>query len=199
MSGRRRSVLVAVVAPAAGLMAATAAAGPVSAAGTGGVELTPVAPTPGTAFHVTAGPHRPARLAFDLRNVGSVAADAHIYPAAASRNGTAYAVGGPGTARWIALPDQVVHLEPGATRHVEVGVDATRAPAGRLVYGAVVQEPVGDAAVRPRVATLVYLQRSGRSAPTRPLVWLVLAFLLVAGTSGAVASESRRHLRRRCS
>src|SRR5207248_1573970 len=133
------------------------------------------------------------------RNIGPVAADAHIYPAAVSRTGTAYAVAGPGTAPWIGLPDQVVHLEPGATRRVEVRVDASRAPAGSVVYGAVVQEAVGDVAVRPRVATLVYLHRSGPSP--RPVAWLVLASLLaslvVARTAAVVASESRRGLGRR--
>src|SRR3954471_11324895 len=188
----RITIVAAVVAAGAAVAMVVGAATPVGAAGTGGVELTPVAPTDGTAFHVVASAGHPGVLAFELRNISGAPAEAHLYPAAVSRTGTAYSVSSSGTASWIALPDQIVHLDAGESRHFEASVDSAAAPPGQVVYGAVVQENLGDVAVRRRVATLVYLTRHERGGPPTPLAWLVLATMLLGAAALAVVLQAAR-------
>jgi hypothetical protein len=159
------------------------------AAGTGGVELTPL-PTvdsqghPVTAFHVAPG----ASARFALRNLTTHPATVLVYAAAATRSPSgAYAVGGPGSARWIAFPDRTVTLAPHAVQLV--GFRLNRAIPKGSKYGAIVLEQ-RDGMVVQRAATLVYLTAPGTPLKTaeRALLPILVAGLLI----GAAVAAHRR-------
>jgi hypothetical protein len=130
------------------------------AAGTGGVELTPGGSS--SAFHASLKAGQTATAQFTLTNLKATPTDIRLYAASASKGGDGgYAVGGPGSAPWISIDDQVVHLAAHQAKRYSFTIARDTAPRGEgLTYGAVVLEEAGGNLVT-RAATLVYLDRIG--------------------------------------
>ena len=130
------------------------------AAGTGGVELTPGGSS--SAFHASLKAGQSATAEFTLTNLKGAPADIRLYAASASRGGDGgYAVGGPGSAPWISIDNQIVHLAAHQAKRYSFTITRDTAPRGEgLTYGAVVLEEAGGNLVT-RAATLVYLDRVG--------------------------------------
>ena len=165
---------------------------PAAASGAGGIEITPLTDgRPTSSFHVS--PPRSGartRIAFDVRNVSTVPAEARLYAASVSQTGSAYAVGGAGSAPWIRLGPTTVWLAPGEVRRVEAEVSVPRGAKGGAI-GAVVEEPAGDTAVVRRVATLVHLEPGGEPVVPRPVVLLLVATVLVGAAAALVVRQAR--------
>lgn len=173
--------------------------GPVTgawAAGTGGIELTPLPAFDSsghlvTAFHVSLPADGVGHEAFELRNLTSTAHSEEIYAASAAHQGGGYAIGSPGSAPWIDLPDQTVTLAPHSSQVFHFSVHRRGAPVGPLVYGAVVQVDRTSPALVTRVATLVYLSEPGPSRVV-PIILVAVAAALVLGAAGLTVMRSRR-------
>lgn len=161
MTVRRLLIAMAVAAGASAVLGGVA-----QAAGTGGIELTPGGT--GSAFHVSLEAGQRGTAEFTLTNLQGAPAQIRLYAAAATKGADGgYAVGGPGSAAWISIDDQVVRLSPHQARTYRFAIDRDSAPRGEgLTYGAVVLEQAGGNVVT-RAATLVYLDRvgPGGSAP----------------------------------
>ncbi|MBC7679748.1 MAG: hypothetical protein H7233_12290 [Pseudorhodobacter sp.] len=166
------------------LLGTLATAGVASAAGVGGVEVTP---RQGSSFHVTAPPNGTADEEFTVRNIGRTTATVRLYTASAdSTDSGGWSVGGAGSAPWLELPAASVTLQPGQSRDLRftvLGSDDSR-------NGAVVVEQ-GTGTVVQRAATLVYAT-PGRAVP---LPWLILAvavgLLGLAGVGVAIGARRR--------
>jgi hypothetical protein len=174
---RSLALFVAGLASVAALMSSAPAA---SAAGTGGVELTPI-PTVDkhgkavTAFHV----HTGTQARFALRNLTDHVATVRVYAAAATRSSTgAYSIGGSGSARWVELPAQTVTMAAHAVQYRSMQISTKNIPKG-TAYGAVVVEQVRGT-VAQRAATLVYLDRGTVSPVRRALLPIGIAVGLLA-------------------
>lgn len=173
------------VAAAAALVLALAL--PASAAGTGGIE---VSPYPGvvdgkqvTAFHVSA----PGKAAWALRNTTGETRTGRLYAASASPDGKGgWVIGDAGSSPYLDFPERDVTLAPHEVRVSELRV---RGEVDREEHAAIVVE-VRNGSVVARAATLVYLQPgSAGGLPALP-VGLAVLVLLAAGT--AVTAARRR-------
>ena len=165
------------------------------AAGTGGIELTPLPAFDAgghliTAFHVSLPAGGVAHEHFELRNLNDVTHTEQLYAAAAATNGHGgYTIGGPGSAGWIGLADQSVTLGPHAAKLFSFDVHRHGTPVGPLVYGAIVQVDITTSVVR-RVAVLVYLSEPGPGRVV-PIALAVLAALVLLGAAALVARSRR--------
>lgn len=193
MSGRRRAV-------AASLAGAAALAlwlpGTATAAGTGGIEVSPV---PGvidghqvTAFHERT-PQRGATrpVAFALRNVTAHPRAAQLYAARAERqpDGT-WVVGPAGSSPLVALPPEQVVLPPGAVQQRFFTVRGSKREREQQ-YAAIVVE-VRDGSIVQRAATLVYLDPpQRRPMPLAAALGAAAAVTLAAGGVLAAVRRSR--------
>jgi hypothetical protein len=184
-----RLARTAVVAFLASLLALAPSAG-VLAAGTGGIEISPY---PGvkdgkqvTAFHVTVPRKGSGSVRYSLRNTTSSPKTARLYAASATKSGTAWTIGDPGTSPYLDFPTRTVTLKGDATQLASFRVHGK---VDNKAYGALVVE-VTNGSVTQRAATLVYLE-PGPVLPLPVLIVLVaVALLLVAG--GAVLLARRR-------
>jgi len=164
-------------------------AAPASAAGTGGIE---VSPYPGvvdgrqvTAFHVKVPTDGAATVRYSMRNTTNRSVTGRFYAASATRDGRGgWIIGGPGSTSQVALADQQVSLTPKETRLASFEV--TGSPGE---HAAVVVE-VKQGAVVTRAATLVYLEE-GRRVPL-PLLVVAAAVLLLLLVGGGVLLVRRR-------
>jgi len=167
------------------LLAATAAllvtlALPASAAGTGGIE---VSPYPGvvdgkqvTAFHVSA----PGETAWTLRNTTAEARTGRLYAAAARPDGQGgWTIGDAGSSPYLDFPERDVTLAP---HQVQVSSFRVRGDLERPAHAALVVE-VRNGSVVARAATLVYLQPAGGSGLPALPVGLAVLVLLAAGAA----------------
>jgi hypothetical protein len=166
------------------------APGRAGAAGTGGIE---VSPYPGlvngkqvTAFHTKVPSSGAATVRYSLRNTTTGTRSARLYAASATRDGTGWAIGDPGSSPYITFPERTVTLKAGEVRletfTVHGKVDSTR-------HGAIVVQ-VSTGSITQRAATLVYLEK-GRTVP------LPLLVVLVAGALVALAGAGFLLVRRR--
>lgn len=177
------------LAAAAALVVALAA--PASAAGTGGIE---VSPYPGvvdgeqvTAFHVSA----PGKAAWALRNTTAETRTGRLYAASASPDGHGgWVIGDAGSSPYLDFPERDVTLAP---HQVQVSELRVRGAVERQEHAALVVE-VRNGSVVARAATLVYLQPGGGSG--LPLLPVGVAVLVLLAAGAAVAS-SRAAARRR--
>jgi hypothetical protein len=172
------------LAPVLGAVLLVLAVGaPASAAGVGGVEVTP---SHGSSFSVRAPRNGTSTEAFTLRNIGTTPATVRLYGADAREVDGAWSVGGAGSASWLALPDEAVTLAPGEKRAMTFSVRG----GGAARTGAVVVEQSAGTVVQ-RAATLVH----ETTAPPVPLPLLLVAaavaLLLAAGTGVAAVARRR--------
>ena len=186
----------ATIVAAAGIAVATAV--PAYAAGVDGVDLSPQPAVSAngkvvTSFHVTLKLGGVATQRFLLRNLTAAPKTVRVYAAAANRSPAgAFSVGGPGTAHWIALPDQRITLSPHATRVVSFKVQRSHAPKGHTVYGAVVVEKSAGT-VTERAATLVYLTREGADVTKSVVLPALIAAAVLAMVLFAQARVRSQH------
>lgn len=170
-------------------------AAPALAAGTGGIEVTPV---PGvvdgrqvTAFHVSVPSRGSTSVAFALRGAGAAVATGRLYAARAVADGKGgFSIGEAGSSPYVSMPSATVTLQPKEVRAATFRVHA--GPHGRPgsgSYAAIVVE-VRKGAVVQRAATLVYL-KAGRRVPL-PLLLVLIAGGLVAVTATALVLVRRR-------
>lgn len=159
---------------------------PARAAGTGGIEVTPIpAVADGktvTAFRVQLpGEEESVDVPFSLRNLTDEPRSARLYVATANRakDGT-FDVGSAGSSDYVEMADAEVQLAAGAAERRTFTV---RGEAGEQRYAAVVVE-VQRGSVVQRAATVIYL-KPPRIIPV-PLLLALAAGLLVAVTAGAV-------------
>ena len=168
------------------------APGRAGAAGTGGIE---VSPYPGlvhgkqvTAFHTKVPSSGSTSVRYSLRNTTSTTRSARLYAASASRDGSGWTIGDPGSSPYITFPERTVTLKAGEVRletfTVHGKVDGTQ-------HGAIVVQ-VSSGSITQRAATLVYLEK-GRSVPLPVLlVGAAVLLLVVAGAAVAVTARRRR-------
>ena len=186
-----RLVRTAVVAVLASLLVLAPTAG-VFAAGTGGIEITPY---PGiengkqvTAFHVTVPRKGSGTVRYSLRNTTSSPKTARLYAASATRSGTAWTIGDPGTSPYLDFPARTVTLKGNAAELADFRVHG--AVDGKA-FGALVVE-VTNGSVTQRAATLVYLE-PGPVLPLPVLIVLIaVALLAVAGVAVLLARRRQR-------
>lgn len=188
-----RSVLVVLALPAL-LLSGTA---PVLAAGTGGIEITPV---PGqrdgraiTTFRVEVPRAGSDDVPYLVSNVEDGPRSARVYAARVTRSDGNFVLDGPGSSPYVSMPDRDVMLLPGQvleeTFEVTAGPDG---PPGQEAYAAVVVE-VRNGAVVQRANTLIYLG-AGPVVPV-PILLAVGAGLLALVAGGGVVLGARRRRR----
>lgn len=185
-----RLARAAVVAFLAALLVLAPSAG-VLAAGTGGIEISPY---PGvkdgkqvTAFHVSVPRKGFAKVRYSLRNTTRSPRTARLYAASATRNGTAWSIGDPGTSPYLDFATRTVTLSGSASQIADFSV---RGKVKGEQYGALVVE-VTNGSVTQRAATLVYLS-PGPVLPLPVLIVLIaVALLLVAGVALLLVRRQR--------
>lgn len=166
-------------------LAATAAllvtlALPASAAGTGGIE---VSPYPGvvngkqvTAFHVGV----PGETTWVLRNTTGESRTGRLYAAAARPDGQGgWVIGDAGSSTYLDFPERDVTLAP---HEVQVSSFRVRGDLDHDAHAALVVE-VRNGSVVARAATLVYLRADGGSGLPALPVGLAVLVLLAAGAA----------------
>lgn len=167
---------------------------PAQAAGTGGIEVTPVPPVRDgqqvTSFRVDVPSSGQEQVPFTVRNVEDGERSARVYAAAVSKaaDGT-LSLGEPGSSRWVTLEAEDLTLASGQVQQRAFTVNGGELPDDEEVLAAVVVE-VRTGSVVQRASTLVRLER-GRTVPL-PLLAVLAAVLLVAGAGVAVAVLGRR-------
>ena len=164
------------------------------AAGTGGIEVTPV---PGqrdgrtvTTFQVEVPHDGSVRVPYLLSNLEDEPRSARIYSARVTESSGSFALDDPDSSPYVSMPDREVTLQPEEVREefftVSPGDDG---PPSDRAYAAVVVE-VRNGAVVQRANTLIYLTAAPR-VPL-PLLVLVVAVVLVALVGAGVAVAGRR-------
>lgn len=174
---------------------------PVGAAGTGGIEVTPLpAVVDGkqvTAFHVELPGAGPDDVEFLLRNVADGQRAATVYAARATRSADgSFDVGDAGSSPYVSYAKRSVTLGKGEQRPQSFRVERPKGKQpSQQVFAAIVVE-VGDGSVIQRAATLVYLD-PGRQLPVPlPLLLVAVAGALLALAGAGVALVTRRRRRR---
>ena len=162
---------------------------PASAAGTGGIEVSPYPGVVGghqvTAFHVKVPSRGSVSVRYSLRNTTDAAVQGRLYAASATSNGQdGWTLGTAGSSSYVELADQQVSLSAHETRLASFDVHG---PAG--THAAIVIE-VKQGAVVTRVGTLVYLER-GRTVPLPVLLVGVAVLLLLVGGAGVLWARKR--------
>ena len=165
--------------------------GGAGAAGTGGIEVTPVPEDSrsANAFVVDADA---GEVGFFLRNVVTEQRSARLYAAdATEQDGGGFSIGGPGSSELIQLDEQEVTLQAGEVRRMSFELAEPDRDQEGTRWAAVVIE-VEQGSVVQRAATLVQIEpASGLPLPLL-LVLLAVALLVVAGVAvGAVARRRR--------
>lgn len=166
---------------------------PALAAGTGGIEVTPVPPVrdgkQATSFRVDVPSSGREQVPFTVRNVEDGERSARVYAAAVTRaaDGT-LSLGNPGSSRWVSLAAEEVTLAAGEVQERSFTVNGGDLPDGQVLAAVVVE--VRNGSVVQRASTLVRLER-GRTVPL-PLLVVVAAVLLLAFAGAGVALLGRR-------
>lgn len=170
------------------------ATAPALAAGTGGIEVTPLTTGSGgraaTAFHVDLRESGTTRVAFALRNITTGERRGRVYVASAQRSSTGeYDVGRAGSSPYVSWPEQQVTLSAGEARRetFTVGLHGHDLPK-QQVYAAVVVE-VANGAVVQRAATLIYLKPVRGLHLPRGLVVVAVALLLASAVTLVVVRQ----------
>ncbi len=164
--------------------------GPASAAGTGGIEISPY---PGvvegkqlTAFRTKV----PAdTVEYSLRNTTAAPKSARLYAASAAADGKGgWAIGDAGSSPYLVFADQRVTLKAQETRLSSFGV---RGEIERETVGAIVVE-VTSGSVTTRAATLVYLSPSPLVPLPLLIVLIAVGVLLLAGVAFVLVRRKGR-------
>ena len=168
------------------------------AAGTGGIEVTPV---PGvvdgkqvTAFRAELPESGTTQVRFALRNITKEPRSARVYAASARADGQGgFAIGDAGSSPHVRLEDRTVRLAANETRAetFDVLAPGDDRPDG-TVHAAVVIE-VKQGAVVQRAATLVYLEPGDSPPRSRWVAWVAGAVLAAVILGWLLVRRRRRH------
>jgi hypothetical protein len=155
---------------------------PAHAAGTGGIEITPVPAQrdgrPVTTFEVEVPRDGEVEVPFLISNIEDGTRSARVYSARVTESGGSFALDAPGSSPYVSMPDRDVRLEEGEVREASFTVSAGEDGVPESTeYAAVVVE-VRNGAVVQRANTLIYLT-AGPRVPL-PLVVVGIAVLLIA-------------------
>lgn len=175
----------------AALALVVAGAVPASAAGTGGIE---VSPYPGivdghqvTAFHATVPGSGEGKVAWSLRNTTGAVATGRLYAAAATSDGHGgWTIGEAGSSPYLRFDSREVRLAP---HEIQVSEFAVHGDLDGPQHAAIVVE-VRNGSVVARAATLVYLVPGPAGA--LPGITVGLALLLVLAASAGVWQARKR-------
>lgn len=167
---------------------------PSHAAGTGGIEVTPVPAVrdgkPVTTFEAEVPHDGRVEVPYLLSNVEDGPRTATVYSARVLQSDGSFSLDDEGSSPYVTLDKQEVTLQPGEVREesftVHPGPDGP--PEGEA-FAAVVVE-VRNGAVVQRANTLIYLT-PGRRLPL-PLVLVLVAVGLVTAAAVAVVAVGRR-------
>lgn len=167
-------------------------AAPAGAAGTGGLDVTPVPAfvdgEPVTSFRVEVPSEGSRRVPFTLRNVTDEERSARLFVAAVTRDGDGFRLGAAGSSPHVSMPDREVTLAGQEVREEFFTVTGPRPEQQRLA--AVVLE-VTNGAVTTQASTLIYLE-PGRRLSLPWLLVLLAVVLLLTATAAVVLAERRR-------
>lgn len=180
----------------AGLAAAAllALSSPALAAGTGGLDITPLLPSSDgrapTAFHTTLPESGTVTVPFALRNLSKGPRTGRVYAADVTKTNGNYAVGAADTSPWVQLANREVTLKAAQVERLSFRVRrGSHDLPTHTTYAAIVLE-VRTGSVVTRAATLVYLEpKRGLGLPTGPTV---LAVVVLVAAAGAVVLGRRR-------
>ncbi|MFP5218335.1 MAG: hypothetical protein ACLGIG_01165 [Actinomycetes bacterium] len=154
---------------------------PARAAGTGGIEVTPLTePVDGaapTSFRVDVPSDGTERVPFLVRNVDDQPRSARLFVAPVRRDGDSFALGEPDASEWVEYEARDVTLQPGESQEHALVVRGGKLPDDEVLAAVVVQ--VRSGSVVQRASTLIYLDE-GRRVPLPLLVVLVAVLLAVA-------------------
>lgn len=170
-------------------------AGPAKAAGTGGIEVTPLPSVvdgkPATAFRVDVPSSGSVEVPYQLRNVAEEERSARIYVAAVDRdeNGT-FSLLDPGSSRFASMDPQSVTLAVGESREESFTIRGGELPDDEQLAAVVVE--VTNGSIVQRASTLIYFER-GRQVPL-PLLLVGAAVLLVVAAGAAFSVVARRRV-----
>lgn len=167
------------------------------AAGTGGIEVTPV---PGqrdgravTTFQVEVPRDGSIEVPFLLSNLEDEPRSARIYTARVTEADGSFSLDDRDSSPYVSLPDREVTLAPDEVRETTFTVSAgSDGPPDEQVYAAVVVE-VRNGSVVQRANTLIYLTPAPRLP--LPLLALGIAVVLLAVTAAAVLMTAARRRR----
>ena len=148
---------------------------PASAAGTGGIEVSPYPGTVNghqvTAFHTKVPSRGSATVRYSLRNVTAAPVSGRLYAASATPDGKgSYVIGDAGSSPYLTLKTQQMTLTP---KQVRLSTFSVHGDLSKRHFAAVVVE-VRNGAIVQRAATIVYLE-PGRRVPL-PLLIILIAF-----------------------
>ena len=165
---------------------------PASAAGTGGIEISPY---PGvvngkqvTAFRADLPRNGSSRsVRYSLRNTTSSPKSGRLYAASATRDDKGdFTIGDPGSSPYISFPAKDVTLPGGAS---QIASFTVHGKISERTYGALVVE-VTQGAITQRAATIVYLS-PGPVLPI-PVLLAIGAAVLIAAVGVALWLVRRR-------
>ncbi len=160
-----------------------------------------VTPSPDGRLHITtrAGTTSTGQLRLFNKTDAPLALTLSVSPATVAADGQASLGGDTEPVSWIELPASPLTLAPGATRIIDVRVNAPRTLSSDRMAVAVVAEPAlspaGEApAVLQRVAMTTLLEPDDESliASLGAYPWLALALLLVVALLLAAVARNRR-------
>lgn len=193
---RLRAALTGLAVSLTALVVAT----PAGAAGTGGIEVTPLpAVVDGeqvTAFRVELPGSGEDEVPFLLRNVEDGERSATVYAARASRSPDgSYAVGDAGSSPYVSYERREVTLAEGEQREESFVLRRPEgdSPSGEQ-YAAIVIE-VGNGSVVQRAATLVYIDPGTALPVSLPVLVVLVAVALALAAAAAWAVVARRRRR----
>jgi hypothetical protein len=182
---RHRRVLPVFVAALAAVTLLATVVTPSQAAGTGGIEVTPVPSMRNgkavTTFTLDLPTSGSKQVPYTLRNVDAVPRTARVFAAKVTLTDGTYALGAPGSSPYVSSADQTVTLAGRAVKQATFRV-AAGTPPGKVVYAAIVVE-VRNGSVVQNAATLITLRAAPHrivGLPTTVVVVALLALVLVA-------------------
>jgi len=170
---------------------------PAQAAGTGGIEVTPLtggsADRPASAFHVRFPDSGQATAKFLLRNVTNKTVSGRLYAASAERDATgSFAIGSAGSSPYVDLPDRELTLRPGARQTLSFVIRSISGKQPTSERYAAIVVSVSRGTIVERAATLVYLAPATSGPPVISIAIAALAAGLVFGVGAAVVKVGRR-------
>ena len=180
-TGRTRPARVLPVVVALALLSGFASTS--AAAGTGGIEVTPIPSTHNgkaiTTFSVELPTSGSKQIRYTLRNLDRTVRSARVFAAKVTLTGGNFSLGTAGSSPYVSDPDRTVTLQPGQIEQRSFTVKAGPRPPGK-VYAAIVVE-VRHGSVVQNAATLITLKPAHRQPlPSLPVLLVILAVVAVA-------------------
>lgn len=177
------------------LLCLSVVGGPARAAGTGGIDVSPIpAFVDGvqvTSFRVEVPSEGSRPVAFSLRNVTEEERSARLFVAEVTRDGDGFRLGEPGSSPYVEMADREVTLAGQEVREESFTVSGPR-PDDEVLAAVVLEVTAGS--VTTQASTLIYLEPGRRLSLPWLLVLLAVVLLLAAAAAVVLAERRRRAL-----